>query len=164
MPHHALPQQKKENHQDDTNRNLPIPNRGDFRPGWPVVFESIAIRIASPRHNATWLDGTQQQERTFHAFDDLFRDRSEDHRAPTRDAVRGNHNHIDMLSFDTSMMFPATSSPTSILELALIPLEARAASQAANRHPHCPLPCEDILSPGRDDPLFPWEACNTFTR
>jgi hypothetical protein len=40
------------------------------------------------------------QKRTLHAFDDLFRDRAEDHRPPTRDAVGGNHNHVDVLSFD----------------------------------------------------------------
>ena len=84
------------------------------------------------RNNATWLDGAQQQKRTLHAFDHLFCDRAKDHRPPARDAVGGNHDHIDMLTLNSQHDIAHHVVANLNRGLALIPRAASEASHVAN--------------------------------
>src|ERR1019366_791832 len=78
------------------------------------------------------IDGAQKQERRLHALDSLLRGRAEAQWAPARDAVRRNHNRVDVFTFDHQHDVSNCVISNFDTELVLILLETTAASHVAN--------------------------------
>jgi hypothetical protein len=66
----------------------------------------LSVTTQSSRRIRIWVTEEAREGTALHELYDLFGNRAEGQRMPSRDAVREDYDHVNMVALTTSMMFP----------------------------------------------------------